>query len=47
MVAALKEAGMAGAPVRYAPEVEEIGADEAETIQKLNEQFDVILERTA
>ena len=34
-------------PVRYAPDVEDIKPDEAETIRQLNEAFDVILERTA
>ncbi len=34
-------------PVRYRPDVEETKEDEQETIQQLNETFDVILERTA
>ena len=34
-------------PVRYSPDVEQIQPDERETIQQLNEAFDVILERTA
>ena len=33
--------------VRYTPEVEDRVPDEAETIEKLNKTFDIILERTA
>jgi catalase len=35
------------APVRFSPSVEEIQPDEQETISKLNETFDTILETTA
>lgn len=38
---------MTGSPVRYSPDVEQRQPDEADTIQQLNEAFDVILERTA
>ena len=38
---------MTNSPVRYVPEVEQVQPGEAETIQQLNEAFDVILERTA
>lgn len=38
---------MTNPPVRYSPDVEQVQPDEAETIQQLNEAFDVILERTA
>lgn len=34
-------------PVRFSPDLEEIQADEQETIQGLNETFDTILEKTA
>jgi catalase len=35
------------APVRFSPDVEDVEADEAETIQQLNEAFDEILQTTA
>lgn len=38
---------MTPAPVRYSPAVEDIGADEAETIERINAAFDDILETTA
>jgi hypothetical protein len=38
---------MTDSPVRYSPAVEEIKEDEAETVGKLNETFDTILETTA
>jgi len=38
---------MAQAPVRYSPDIEDVKSDEAETIAKLNETFDTILEKTA
>lgn len=38
---------MTAAPVRYTPDVEEVKPDECETIQKLNEAFDEILETVA
>lgn len=34
-------------PVRYSPDVEDVKPDEAETIAKLNQTFDKILETTA
>ncbi|MDN4634078.1 catalase family protein [Sphingomonas sp. PsM26] len=34
-------------PIRFSPDVEHMQSDEAETIQQLNDAFDVILERTA
>ena len=34
-------------PVRYSPDVEQVQPDEAQTIQGLNEAFDIVLERTA
>ena len=38
---------MTPAPVRYRPDVEQVQAGEAETVQKLNAAFDTILERTS
>ena len=38
---------MPNPPVRYTPDVEEIKAEERETIEGLNAAFDTILERTA
>jgi hypothetical protein len=38
---------MTDMPVRYSPDVEDVKPDEAETIKKLNETFDTILEKTA
>jgi len=38
---------MANAPIHYRPEVEQLQADEQETVKGLNETFDVILNRTA
>ncbi|WP_321163367.1 MULTISPECIES: hypothetical protein [unclassified Sphingomonas] len=38
---------MTQTPVRYSPDVEDVKPDEAETITKLNETFDKILETTA
>lgn len=38
---------MLTAPIRFSPDVEQRQPDEAETIQQLNEAFDVILEKTA
>lgn len=38
---------MTNAPVRYRPEVEQVQADEQETVAQLNSAFDIILERTA
>lgn len=38
---------MANEPIRYSPDVEQVQADEQETVVQLNEAFDVILERTA
>ncbi|WP_394647813.1 catalase family protein [uncultured Sphingomonas sp.] len=35
------------APVRYAPDIEQVQPDEAETIARLNEQFDIVLDTTA
>lgn len=33
-------------PVRYTPDVEQSGSDEATTVSELNDTFDEILERT-
>jgi hypothetical protein len=38
---------MTDTPVRYSPDVEDVKPEEAETIAKLNETFDTILEKTA
>jgi catalase len=38
---------MSATPIRFSPELEVIEPDEQETISGLNEQFDVILEKTA
>ena len=38
---------MTNTPMRYRPEVEQVQADEQETVAQLNSAFDVILERTA
>ena len=38
---------MTPAPVRYRPDVEQVQADEPETVQQLNAAFDTILERTS
>jgi hypothetical protein len=38
---------MTQTPVRYSPDVEDVKPDEAETITKLNQTFDKILEKTA
>ncbi|WP_294197510.1 catalase family protein [uncultured Sphingomonas sp.] len=35
------------APVRYVPDIEQVQPDEAETIARLNEQFDIVLDTTA
>lgn len=36
---------MVQTPILYSPDVEDVKPDEAETITKLNETFDTILER--
>ena len=38
---------MLSAPVRFSPDVEDVHADEAQTVAKLNETFDTILTRVA
>lgn len=38
---------MYGKPIRYSPELEHITEDETETVSRLNETFDTILEKTA
>lgn len=38
---------MTRTPVRYSPDLEEVKADEADTVRQLNAAFDVILEKTA
>ena len=38
---------MTEAPVRYRPDVEQVQADEQDTVGQLNSAFDIILERTA
>ena len=38
---------MTQAPVRYRPDVEQVQADEQDTVGQLNSAFDIILERTA
>lgn len=35
------------APVRYVPDIEQVQPDEAETIARLNQQFDIVLDTTA
>ncbi len=38
---------MTAIPVRYRPDIEQVQADEPETVERLNAAFDVILERTS